>query len=176
MPAVFRESRCQNNADWRDTPTSISLAAMKRLFALLALALGLVGARAQIYFDDGQLWLNHSRTRIEIEDLQNFSPLATGKLRVVLYATEDEWDDTHHREAVAYFPTARLKPDQLRHRLRKTVRTHRPDDPGWYWLTLTVQERVRGEDGKARWVIRDHYEFDERVYFAPRLRDVFWPF
>ena len=149
---------------------------MKRLFSLLVIALGLCAAPAQIYFDDVEVWMNSSRTRIELENLQNFSTNTTSRLRVVLYATEEEWDETHHRELVAYFPISRLAPEQLRHRIRKTVRTHRPDDWGWYWLTLTVQERITDEGGKSRWVIRDYLELDRRFYFAPRPRDIFWPF
>ena len=149
---------------------------MKRLLLLLGLVLGLNAAEAQIYFGDAELRLNYSRARIELEDLQNFGTNTTGQLRVVLYATEDEWDDTHHREAVAYFPLPRLEPGQLRRHLRKTVRVHRPDDGGWYWLTLTVQERALDEHGRYRWFIRDHIEFDHRFYFAPRWRHIFWPF
>jgi hypothetical protein len=149
---------------------------MKRLMLLLVLALGLSAARAQIHFRDAELWFTYSRTRIELEDVQNFGTNTTGKLRVVLYATEDEWHDTSHREAVAYFPLARLEPGQLRYHIGKTVRTHRPDDPGWYRLTLTLQERVLGEDGRYHWAIRDYLEFEHEVYFAPRLRDIFWPF
>lgn len=143
---------------------------------LLVLAIGLTAAKAQIYFRDADLWFTYSRTRIELEDLQNLGTNTTGKLRVVLYATEDEWNDTSHREVVARAAIARLGPGQLRDYIRKTVHTHRPDDPGWYWLTLTLQERVLGEDGKYHWVIRDYLEFDDRVYFAPRLIDIFWPF
>ena len=68
---------------------------MKRLFSLLVIALGLSAAPAQIYFDDVEVWMNSSRTRIELENLQNFSTNTTGRLRVVLYATEEEWDETH---------------------------------------------------------------------------------
>ena len=143
---------------------------------LLVLALGLSAARAQIYFEDADVWFSYSRTRIEVDGLQNLSTNLTGKLRFVLYATEDEWDHTSHRERVGIFPVKRLEPNQYREQFHKTVRTHRPDDPGWYWLTLTLQERVLGEDGKYHWVIRDRLEYDERVYFAPRLRDIFWPF
>ncbi len=148
---------------------------MKRLMLLLALALGLATARAQIYLDDAELRLSRTRARLQLEDLQNFGTNVTGQLRVVLYATEEEWGDTHHRKAVASFALARLQPGEIRHRIRKTVRLSRPRW-GWSWLTVTVQERGQDETGKYRWFTRDHLEFDDPVYFAPRLREFFWPF
>jgi hypothetical protein len=149
---------------------------MRKLFLLLLLVATLPVVQAQVRFDDAEVWVNRSRARIELEDLENFGTNTTGKLRVVLYGTEDDWDDTSHREAIAYFPVSKLRAGEWRSRLRKTVRVHRPDDWGWYWLTLTVQERVRDENGRYRWIIRDFVEFDSRIYFPPRARDIFWPF
>lgn len=149
---------------------------MKRLMLLLVLTLGLGAARAQIYLNDAELlWLNNTRARIELEGLRNFGTNATGKLRAVLFVTEDQWDDTLHRRVIGGYALARLKPGQFRSHLRKTVHLNRPPG-GWYWLTVAVQERALDEDGKYRWFTRDHIEFDDRVYFAPRPRDIFWPF
>ena len=149
---------------------------MKRLLLLLVLAFGLSAARAQIYFDDADLWLHHSRVRIEVEDLQNISTNTTGKLRVVLFATRDEWDDTNHRKALATYGVKRLQPGQYRHRVRKTVHLRRPDHWGWHWLTVAVQERAPDETGKLVWITRDYIEFDHPVYFAPRFHEILWPF
>lgn len=166
---------CPADTHWQIRRAVLFSDRMKHLMLLLILALGLATARAQIYLDDAELWLSRTRARLQLEDLQNFGTNVTGQLRVVLYATEEEWHDTHHRKAVASFAVARLQPGEIRHRIRKTVRLSRPHW-GWYWLTVTVQERALDETGKYRWFTRDHLEFDDPVYFAPRLHQFFWPF
>lgn len=149
---------------------------MKRLLLLLLLAASLGAAHAQIRIDDASLRLSYSRVRMEVEDLQNFGTNTTGKLRIVLFATDDEWDDTNDRKALATFAVKRLQPAQYRHDVHKTVHMRRPDHWGWYWLTVAVQERATDSNGTLRWITRDYVEFDRPVYFAPRSHEAPWPF
>lgn len=149
---------------------------MKQLLFLLLFAASLGAARAQIRIDDAELSLRSSRVRMEVEDLQNFGTNTTGKLRIVLFATDDEWDDTNDRKALAKFAVKRLQPGQYRHDVHKTVHMRRPDHWGWYWLTVAVQERARDANGTLRWITRDFIAFDRAVYFASSSHEAPWPF
>lgn len=142
---------------------------MKRisLASLLGLLLLAVApARAQVaLLGDVDLWFYGSRVRIDFEELANFNDVATDKLRVRLWASEDHWETWDRGEVIAIGNIPRLQPDRVRHDFHRTLHVHRPNDSDWYYLTLTLEERTFDESGTKRWEIRDVIEFDGRKYF-----------
>jgi hypothetical protein len=139
----------------------ISLAS---LFGLLLLAV--IPVRAQVaLLGDVDLRFYGSRARIDFDELANFGDVATEKLRVRLWASEDHWETWDRGEVIAIGAIPRLQPDRVRHDFHRTLHVHRPDDSGWYYLTLTLEERTFDESGKKSWEIQDIIEFDGRKYF-----------
>jgi hypothetical protein len=136
------------------------------LLALLLVLGGAAGAHAQLVArGDVDLWFYGSRVRIDFEDLTNFSDAQTDRLRFRLWASEDPWRTYDRGELISIGALPRLQPNQNLSDFHRTVHVHRPDDPGWYYLTLTLEERTFDENGQKSWQIRDVVEFDGRRFF-----------
>jgi hypothetical protein len=109
------------------------------------------------------------RGRVRIDRLVNFEDVKTGRMRVRIWVSEDEyWEDSHRHYAGQFF----LNPVQASstyHHVRRTVRLRNPST-GWYYVTLTLEERVVGAGGAVTWRLRDTVELDERIYFWRKPR------
>ena len=133
----------------------------------VALFLAAAGAQAQVVMrGDVDFWTYGSRVRIEVEDITNLDDETTDKLRLVLWASEDPWEDYDRGRILALTALPRLGPNYNFDDVRRTTRLYRPPH-GWYYVTLTLAERTVGEDGRVRWEIRDKVEFDGRYHFGP---------
>lgn len=113
-----------------------------------------------------------SRMLIFIEELQNYSDVATDRLRLRLWASEDRWRPTRRGRMLAFSLLPRLLPFEDRDFIELDRPWRRPPS-GWYYVTITVEERVIDEGGNRTWEIRDAIEFDDRHYFR---RSVWPPF
>lgn len=134
-----------------------------------------VGAQAQVVMrGDVNYWTSGSRVRVEVEDITNFSDQTTERLRFVLWASEDPWENFDRGRVIALKALPRLGPHRNFDDVRRTMHLYRPPT-GWYYVTLTLAERTVDENGKVRWEIRDKVEFDGRHYFS-RSRFPFPPF
>ena len=152
--------------------------AMKR-FRILVLAAvltmgALTGARAQVLMDgDVDFVIYGSRVRVYVEDITNFGSETSGRLRFILWASEDRWEEFDRGRLVGFALLPRLAPQQDLDDVRRTLHFNRPPT-GWYYLTLTLEERVFDTEGQPHWEIRDVVEFDDRHYFRRGLGH--WPF
>ena len=113
-----------------------------------------------------------SRVRIYVEELNNLSDVTTDRLRLRLWASEDNWNQFDRGRLIAFALLPKLRPFETRHDLHPRVHLDIPPN-GWYHVTLTVEERVVDEAGK-HWELRDVVEFDGEHYF--RRNFVGWPF
>ena len=151
---------------------------MKR-FSLVALTLlffacAVPAARAQLLMrNDASYRIYGDRIRINVEDITNYSDQTTGRLRFMVWASKDPWDFYDRGRLIAFGLLPRLGPYQNLSDVHRTMDLNKPST-GWYYITVTLEERVRTESGTLRYVIRDKIEFDEQYYFwRPRLG---WPF
>jgi hypothetical protein len=142
---------------------------MKRLFlvslscSLLCAAICIAQAQPDLsgytrYTIDG------SRIHIEIGELSNPSDARTERLRVRMWASEDDWhwDQKGWQITIAALP--RLKPLAELYGVDVSARLHYPPE-GWYYVAMTLEERTFDENGARRWVIRDVVLSDYRYYF-----------
>ncbi len=144
-----------------------------RTFLVLCLGLA-VNASAQVVLrGDVDAWFYGSRVRIDVEDMTNLSDVTTDKLRFRLWASEDSWRTYDRGELIAFGSLPRLNARQNLNDFHRTLHVQRPDDSGWYYVTLTLEERTVDENGQTRWQIRDVVEFDGRRYFQ---RSAWFPF
>jgi hypothetical protein len=133
-----------------------------------------MSAQAQVVaLGDLDLWFYGSRVRIDFEDLANFSDAETDRLRFRLWASEDPWETYDRGEVISIGLLPRLQANQNLSDFHRTVHVHRPDDTGWYYLTLTIEERTFDENGQKRWHIHDVIEFDGLKFFR---RSSWFPF
>ena len=151
---------------------------MKKTVSLLALAAAwLVWAEAapaaQVQMSGHVDYVTAgSRVRLYVEELNNWSDVTTDRLRLRLWASDDEWNEFDRGRLIAFALLPRLRPFETRHDLHPRVHLNIPPN-GWYHVTLTVEERVVDETGK-HWELRDVVEFDGEHYF--RRNFVGWPF
>ena len=136
------------------------------LFVSLLLAAAAIGAKAQVLLrGDAAYWTYGSRVRIEVDDITNFNDEATDRLRLILWASEDHWENFDRGRILGLTALPRLSPHQNFDSVHRTTHLYRIPS-GWYYVTLTLAERTVDENGQVRWVIRDKVEFDGRRYFG----------
>jgi hypothetical protein len=144
---------------------------MKKLrpaFSLLLLAFAVINVKAAdvVIRNDVDFALHSSRVTVWIEDLTNFSDERSGRLRWRLWASEDRWDPEVKGHLLSLATLRPLGAHTNREDVRRTRHLRRPHDSDDYYVTLTLEERVRDEDGNSHWEIRDTVEFDDRVYIS----------
>ncbi len=109
------------------------------------------------------------RGRVRIDRLVNFEEVKTGRMRVRIWATEDEYWDDSHRHNVGQFFLNPVQAASTYHNIRRTVRLRNPST-GWYYVTLTLEERVVETGGTVTWRLRDTVELDDPVFFVRKPR------
>lgn len=139
----------------------------KLLIALAAVIISTLGAQAQVLLR-GDVWyaIYGDRFRLEADAFSNYGDQTTERLRFRVWASEDRWETYERGRVIALGALPRLRAEQTRYDLHRTVRIHYPHTD-WYYITVTVEERFFDELGKARWDIMDIVEFSGRRY----LRD-----
>jgi hypothetical protein len=146
------------------------------LFVGLLLAGTAIGAKAQVVMrGDVDYWTYGSRVRFEVDDITNLSDQPTDRLRLILWASEDPWEDFDRGRILGLAALPRLGPNQNLDDVHRTTHLYRIPS-GWYYVTLTLAERTVDENGLVRWVIRDKVEFDDRRYFSRRSPLPLFPF
>ncbi len=135
------------------------------LLSVLVASLG--GASAQVLIRGDADYRVGSRLRVETDYLVNYESNKTGLLRFRMWATEDYFG---HRNGDIHVMGIRivapLQAGQRRANVRRTMHLSKPD-PGWWFVTLTLEERVIDAGGKRRWEIRDVFQFDEAFFGNP---------
>jgi len=142
---------------------------MKRMrvaLVIVLLAVAAFGAKAQVVLrGDASYWIHGSDVTVEVEDITNFGDKTTERLRFVVWASKDHWENYDRGRILGLEALPRLGAHANFDGVRRTM--HRYDVPnGWYYVTLTLAERIVDENGKVRWEIRDGVEFDERRYLG----------
>ncbi len=143
-------------------------------FALLFIFGTISAAQAQLLLrGDASYWVYGDRVRVNLEDITNYSDQTTGRLRLMVWASRDRWEYFDRGRLLGYGLLPRLLPGQNLSNVRRTMDLNEPRT-GWYYITVTLEERVPTARGGWRWTIRDRVEFDQREYFwrAPEG----WPF
>jgi hypothetical protein len=137
---------------------------MKRWALLLVLAAGLLSARAQVLIrGDADYDLSRERVRMEAEYVTNYETNRTGLLRFRLWATENPWGHGGDVHALGIRIVAPLKPGQVSRKITRSAHLSEPD-AGWWFVTLTLEERVFDPNGKRRWEIRDVFPFGKGFF------------
>lgn len=113
---------------------------------------------------DASYRVYRDRIRVEVDDITNLGGQTTGRLRWMVWASEDPWDFFDPGHLIAFSLLPRLGPNQNFSNAHRTMGLHKPKT-GWYYITVTLEERVRDQNGRMRWVIRDRVEFDDQQYF-----------
>lgn len=149
---------------------------MKRVFVPLMFVLLVAAfntAPAQVLMrGDVDVWSSGSRLWVYVEKLENMGDAQTELLRFRVWATEHHWGAPGRKKIIGANLFGRLNPGQDRWDVRRAMHIHRPDR-GWWYITVTLEERSYDENGRRIWLIRDVAEFDE-VYFGGWWNP-FWP-
>ena len=144
--------------------------------ALLFLACAVPAARAQLLMrGDASYWVYRDRIRVNVEDITNYSDQTTGRLRFMVWASEDPWEYFDRGRLIAFGLLPKLLPFQNLSDVHRTMDLHKPHT-GWYYITVTLEERVLTESGTMRWVIRDKIEFNEQQFFRRFSDSWYFPF
>jgi hypothetical protein len=135
-----------------------------------------IGARAQVLMD-GYIGYDAFRSDviIYVEDITNFGDTTTERLRLRLWASEDRWTEEYPGRVLAVARLPKIRAHRDLDRVHRDVHLSRPDT-GWYYVTLTLEERVIAEDGTQSWVLHDVVEFSGQRYFREHYFNPFWPF
>jgi hypothetical protein len=140
---------------------------------LLLLAATLNTASAQVLLrGDIDVWSHGSRLRIYSERIVNESTEPTDILRFRVWATDRPWGLLGDKHSLGTVQIGRLGAEQGRWDVYRSTRISWPDR-GWWFVTLTLEERAFDQNGKRIWLIRDVVEFDEDWF--PGHWDPFWP-
>src|SRR5690348_5834337 len=124
---------------------------MKR-FCLSAIALLFVAwvapsAQAQLVLrGDASYWVRGDRMRVNIEDITNYSDQTSGRLALMVWASKDPWESFDRGRLIGWTSIPRLLPNQNLSDVHRTITINRPST-GWYYITVTLEERVRTESG-----------------------------
>jgi hypothetical protein len=146
------------------------------LFVSLLLAATAIGTQAQVVMrGDVNYWTYGSRVRFEVDDITNFSDQPTDRLRLVLWASEDPWEEFDRGRVIGLMALPRLNPRQNLDDVHRTTHLYRVPS-GWYYVTLVLAERTVDENGQVRWLTRDKVEFDGQRYFSRRSPFPLFPF
>jgi hypothetical protein len=142
---------------------------MKRLFLLLLMAvlLGSVApARAQVLMRGNLDYVTSlNRVRIYIEDITNFGPERTDRLRLRMFASKEHWREDRPGRLIAYSLFPRLYPGEDREDVVLSRPLRRPHDDDWYYVTLILEERMFDEERRAHWVIQDQVSFGQDYFY-----------
>ncbi len=135
-----------------------------------------IGAKAQVLMH-GHVWYQFfdSSVNIYIEDVTNFGEVTTDRLRLRLWASDNHWKPEHPGRVLATTRLQKLKAHNDHDYVRRNTHLHRPST-GWYYVTLTLEERVVAEDGAKHWEIRDVIEFEGEDYIREHVFNPLWPF
>jgi hypothetical protein len=145
------------------------------LLFITALALT-TKADAQILMrGDIDYFLSGRHIRVEIDDITNFNETPTDRLRLRVYAVEedDNWSVSRPGRPIAVRALPSLDANENRSHIRRTDHIRIPST-GWYYIVIALEERATDEFGQKIWEIRDAVEFDD-LHFFRRPWD-FWPF
>ena len=130
------------------------------------LAAATFGAKAQVVLrGDVNYWTYGSHVRVAVENITNFGDQTTDRLRYVLWASKDHWENYDRGRVIALTALPRLGAHRNFSDVNRTMHLYRPPT-GWYYVTLTLAERTLDESGKVRWEIRDKVEFDGLHFFT----------
>ncbi len=146
------------------------------LFCVWLVIASAVGAQAQVLMDGhvGYRILGSGVT-IYVEDIENLGNTTTDRLRLRLWVSDHHWSGPEAAQPIAVASLPRLRPQRDLDDVHRTVNLHRPSTD-WYYVTLTLEERVVEPDGSKHWEIRDAVEFDGQRYFVRHTFNPFWPF
>jgi len=134
------------------------------LLAILLTLSAAAGSKAQVLMSgDVDFFIHGSRLRVFIEEITNLGDETTGRLRLTMWASEDRWREFDRGRLIGFSLLPRLRPHQDLDDLRRTLHFDRPPTD-WYYVTLTLEERVFDDEGNPRWEIRDVVEFDGQYY------------
>jgi hypothetical protein len=135
-----------------------------------------IGAQAQVLMrGDIGYDVFGSRVFIFVEDITNSGEVETDRLRLRLWASKDHWTEEHPGRVLAVTTLPRLDAHHHFEHMDRNVHLHRPPID-WYYVTLTLEERVVAEDGTRSWQLRDAIEFDGREYLTDYSFNPFCPF
>jgi hypothetical protein len=138
---------------------------MRTLLIAATLMACAVGTRAQVRMGgDVDFWTYGSRIRVFVEEITNFGDTTTDRLRFRVWGTKDRDDDFSQGRLFAMGLIPRLRPNETLHDVGRTLHLFRPPS-GWYYVTLTLEERTFDEEGQPQWEVRDVVEFDGQYYF-----------
>ena len=144
------------------------------LLVVLFVAFTAIGARAQLVMRGDINYLTAgSHIHIEMDALTNFGDQTTDRVRFRLWASEDPWRFYDRGHLIAFGRLPRLRAHENISDVHRTVHLYRPSS-GWYFVTLTLEERTIDESGQIHWEIRDAVEFDGQEYFSRDFDG--WPF
>ena len=108
--------------------------------------------------------IDGSRIHISIGELSNPSDTRTERLRVRMWASEEDWQPDRKGRQITIAMLPPLKPLAELYGVDVSARLHYPPE-GWYYVAMTLEERTLDENGTRRWVIRDVVLSDYRYYF-----------
>jgi hypothetical protein len=81
-----------------------------------------------------------------------------------MWASEEDWQPDRKGRLITTGLLPRLKPSAELYGVDVSARLHYPPE-GWYYVSMTLEERTFDESGARRWVIRDVVQSDYRYYF-----------
>lgn len=160
---------------------------MKRLPLLAFTIFAFVSAQAQsvtpgfVYMrGDADLGISDSRVRVDVDVVENLSTNKSELLRFRVWVTENRFGENGDMHILGIGVIRRMNPARIeldekglpiydtngvpvinsrrRINVHKDFHLSRPD-PGLWFVTLTLEERVKVPGEKPRWVIRDVYGF-----------------
>jgi hypothetical protein len=106
-----------------------------------------------------------SRIRLYAYDVENNSDFRSGRLRLRLWATDVPWEESYSGYVLGItLPFRPLNPYSAYSYMSRVSRMHYPPN-GYYYVTMTLEEQQRGEDGRLHWYTVDTLEFDGLSYF-----------
>jgi len=142
------------------------------LLILFLTSMTAIGAKAQLLMrGDVDYDLFGSRIRVFVEQIENLNDTPTGPLRLRVILSKHPFDETNRKLVAAATLIPRLQANQRRFHLHPTTHMHLPS-ADWYYVTVTLDERVTDDSGQRQWITRDQVEFDQD--FIGRIN--VWPF
>ena len=146
------------------------------LAVLLTVSAALAGKAQVLMSGDVDFRVYNSRIRLFVENITNLGDETTDRLRLRVWGTKDRDDHFSEGRLLAVGLIPRVFPHDTFHDLRRTLHVFRPPT-GWYYVTLTLEERTFDDEGQVHWELRDVVEFDGLQYFSRSGHDHFpFPF
>jgi hypothetical protein len=137
----------------------------KYAFFIGLLSLLIVAVSFATTFDYAEFRQRGRRVRLHGYNITNNEEFRTGRLRMRLWATDVPWDSTDFGYILGRTPMLRsLPPNSYYDHISRRVRFRRPPS-GYYYLTMSLEERLLNDFGNYEWFIVDHIEFNGLYYF-----------